>query len=192
MLRYAITDPAHYGRDPEDMARRVAEVLGRQRVDAICLRDKHADDYAALAQAFQDLAPRFPGTRFLLHTDWRLAATLGAHGVHLPANAYEEVPRAKAAGLWTVLSTHTLEEALRAQALGADAVTYSPIFETPGKGAPKGLEKLKEIKDKISITLIALGGIVTPDQIDAVERAGADGFASIRYFVNPLQGNRPI
>jgi thiamine-phosphate pyrophosphorylase len=155
----------------------------------ICLRDKSGADYPDLAENFCRLQSEFPGTRFLLHTDWRLARDLGAYGVHLPGNAFDAIAPAKAAGLWTVVSTHSEEEIREAKRLGADAVTFSPIFETPGKGAPRGLEKLKEIKDRISITLIALGGIVTPEQIDAVKRAGADGFASIRLFANILEGN---
>ncbi len=189
MIRYAITDPAYYSSDPEVLGHKVAELLRTGGVDMICLRDKSGADYEALAKSFATLRPRFPGVRFLLHTQVELAAKLGMYGVHLPSAAISRVPEAKEAGLWCVVSCHEEEDVLLAQRLGADAVTFSPVFETPGKGAPKGLEKLKEIKDKISIKLIALGGIVTPGQVEAVKRAGADGFASIRYFAKPVEGN---
>ena len=182
MIRYAITDPHLYGRTPGEISAQVGRILEAGGVDMICLRDKSATDYEALARAFLALAPGFCETRFLLHTDAALAQRLGAFGVHLPSRALDAVAEAKSRGLWTVVSTHSLDEALRAQRLGADAVTFSPVFDSPGKGPAQGLEKLKEIKDKISIKLIALGGIVSRAQIEAVEAAGADGFASIRYF----------
>jgi len=86
--------------------------------------------------------------------------------------------------LYVIISTHTHEEALKAQTLGADAITYSPIFPSPNKGEPKGLEDLKEIVDKIEIPIFALGGITTEEQVNTVLATGAYGFASIRYFIS--------
>ena len=106
-----------------------------------------------------------------------------ADGVHLTSSQFGAIETAKAAGLYTVVSTHSVDEIAHAEALGADAVTYSPVFASPGKGTPKGLEDLNETAGKINLPVIALGGIVTPAQIDAVKAAGAAGFASIRYFM---------
>ena len=86
-------------------------------------------------------------------------------------------------GLYVIISTHTHDEVEKAQKMGADAVTYSPIYESPDKGNPKGLEDLKLIVDKIRIPIFALGGIISQEQIYAVEASGAYGFASIRYFM---------
>jgi len=86
--------------------------------------------------------------------------------------------------LFAVISCHSEKEILEAEKKGADAVTYSPIFNTPNKGEPKGLEDLNERVDKISLPIIALGGITTPEQVKAVEKSGAYGFASIRYFID--------
>ena len=80
------------------------------------------------------------------------------------------------------MSTHTYDEALYAQEMGADYVTYSPIFASPNKGEPKGVEDLKAVVESLDIKVFALGGIVTPEQINAVEKSGAFGFASIRCF----------
>ncbi|WP_201353034.1 thiamine phosphate synthase [Hydrogenimonas urashimensis] len=183
ILRYAITDPAYYTSDPAELRRRVRTMLAQHGAHMVCLRDKECHDYHLLAEAFLSLKPEFPGTKFLLHTDFALAERLEADGVHLPSGRIDDVTEVKKRGLWCIVSTHTPEEITLCEKKGADAVTYSPIFATPGKGEPKGLEKLKEIKDKISLKLFALGGIVSIEQVKAVERAGADGFASIRYFV---------
>ena len=82
-----------------------------------------------------------------------------------------------------VVSTHNAEEALKAEALGADMITVSPIFNTPNKGLPMGVDVLKTIVSQVKIPVIALGGILTKDQIGVCKDAGAKGFASIRYFL---------
>jgi len=183
MLHYAITDPKYYSSDPNTLLQTLQKVLLHKRVDMISLRDKYTNRYDELAKSFLSIKSNYPLTKFLLHTDYELAQNLGAFGVHLPSSSLDKISVAKSKGLWVIASTHSLEEAIFAQQKGADAVTFSPIFATPGKGEPKGLEKLKDIRGKIAIKLFALGGIVTESQIDTVESAGADGFASIRYFI---------
>jgi len=183
MLHYAITDPKYYTSDSNTLLQIVQKVLSQKRVDMISLRDKNRNRYDELAKSFLSIKSKYPSTKFLLHTDYKLAADLGGFGVHLPSSSLDKICEAKSRGVWVIASTHSLEEAVFAQKEGADAVTYSPIFETPGKGEPKGLEKLKDIRGKITIKLFALGGILTQSQIDAVKSAGADGFASIRYFL---------
>ena len=182
MISYAITDPLYYSADPKTLKIRAAGLLSSRPVDMIVLRDKTTNDYESLARAFLSLKTEFPAVKFLLHRDIALASSLGADGIHLTSAQIEDIPAAKEASFWTIASTHTPAEAALAESLGADAITFSPVFATPGKGRPAGLEKLKEIRDKISIKLIALGGIVADEQIEAVIRTGADAFASIRLF----------
>ncbi len=66
---------------------------------------------------------------------------------------------------------------------GVDAVTFSPIFQTPNKGEPKGVEVLKELVQAKKAKIFALGGIITKKQIQECQDAGVYGFASIRYFL---------
>ena len=183
MIHYAITDPKYYSSEPTTLIQTLQEVLSQKRVDMISLRDKETDRYEELANSFLSVRSKYPLTKFLLHTHYELAQRLGAFGVHLPSSSLDKISDAKSKGLWVVASTHTLKEAVFAKNEGADAITYSPIFETPNKGEPKGLEKLKEIKGKIALKLFALGGIVTKSHVDAVKDVGADGFASIRFFL---------
>jgi len=91
--------------------------------------------------------------------------------------------KAKKYNLYTVVSTHTMDEALLAKKLGADAITYSPIFNTPHKGKPKGIENLKSLVEAVDIPVIALGGIVDKTHVDKLLCVpNLFGFASIRYF----------
>lgn len=174
---YLITDPKLFGDTAETLRKELSLAIAEHAPDLVCLRDKTSDNYAELAEVFL----KIPGShKTLLHGDIELAVTLGAYGVHLSSLQFDQIARAKEAGLYVIASTHSYEEALAAKE--ADAITYSPIFHSPGKGSPKGLEDLKEITGKINTKIFALGGITTQEQIQQVETCGVYGFASIRYF----------
>jgi len=175
---YAITDKTtlSFERLEEDIQR------FEKNADMILYRDKQNRNYALDAKEFVKIAKRYTFDKILLHNDFILASSLKADGVHFSSDSMENTPFALQKGLFVIVSTHTLEEAKRAETLGADMITYSPVFETPGKGVPVGIGKLSEIVSSVSIPVIALGGILTDEQIKACENAGAEGFASIRYF----------
>jgi thiamine-phosphate pyrophosphorylase len=180
---YLITDPTFYGTTPETIESALDVIYSHNLPDFSLFRDKQTVEYSSLAQTFITISREYKIPHVLLHRDYKLAHQLGADGVHLTSSQFDEITEAKKRGLYVIISTHTHEEALRAQTLGADAITYSPIFPSPNKGVPKGLEDLKEIVDKIEIPIFALGGITTEEQIKAVEECGVYGFASIRYFI---------
>ncbi|MBD3797993.1 MAG: thiamine phosphate synthase [Campylobacterales bacterium] len=151
--------------------------------DFILYRDKENANYANDAKKFLELCNNYPSIKCFLHQDPSLAKVLGAHGVHLTSTQSDMIADAKALGLEVILSTHTFEEVFRAEELGADYVTYSPIFASPNKGEPKGIEALRLLVQKTSVKVFALGGIISQEQIKEVQGAKAYGFASIRYFV---------
>jgi thiamine-phosphate pyrophosphorylase len=184
MKSYLITDPAFYSTERATFGRVLKKALHKFRPDFALYRDKNSLDYAQTAELFLEICSRFENTKPLLHSDVELAATLKAFGVHLTSQQAGEIGKAKALGLFVIISCHSEAEMLDAQKRGADAVTYSPVFSSPGKGEPKGLEDLNERVAKISLPIIALGGIITKAQIDTVEKCGSYGFASIRYFID--------
>ncbi|WP_456457562.1 thiamine phosphate synthase [Nitratifractor sp.] len=179
MIRYAISDPRtlRFDRLKKDLGRFAA-----RGATMVLYRDKTNPSYAQNAERFVTEMRRLTSARALLHTDEALAARLGADGVHYPSAQLERIPRARALGLYTVASTHTLEEALRAQSLGVDAVTLSPLFPSPGKGPALGVERFCEIVENLEIPVIALGGILDKKSVTRALATGAAGFASIRYF----------
>ena len=180
MIAYAVTDPSTL-----DFTR-LEQTLENfsQHASMIVYRDTHNADYAMFARRFLSasfsLNKKFD--KVLLHSDYGLAHTLHADGVHLKSTQLADIKHAKDMGLFVVVSTHSVEEALEAESLGADMLTISPVFQTPNKGMPIGHEGLEKVTSIIHIPVIALGGILTQEQIDACEKAGAKGFASIRYF----------
>jgi len=178
MIAYAITDPSTLNfQTLEHNIERFSK-----KAEMIVYRDKSSENYHANAKLFLDESRKYSFQKILLHTDYILAYELDADGVHLKSTQFNDIKKAKALGLLVVISTHTKEEALKAQNLGADMITYSPIFATPNKGEPKGVEELQKITSLLDIPVIALGGIVGQEQIDLCEQSGAVGFASIRYF----------
>ncbi len=183
IFSYAITDPQYYGDNPHLLHVSIEKLLCK-KVDFICFRDKESASYELLAQSFILTCKDKNFQKSLLHGDVQLACKLGAYGVHLSSKQFSKISNAKKQGLFCVVSTHNEEEIHQAMALGADAVTYSPIFSTPNKGIPKGLEDLKEKVAKINIKIIALGGIISDKQIAEIESTNAFAFASIRYFID--------
>ncbi|MCK5294641.1 MAG: thiamine phosphate synthase, partial [Arcobacteraceae bacterium] len=113
-----------------------------------------------------------------------LAYSLKATGVHLTSTQFENIKDAKELDLKVVISCHTLDEVEKAIKYKADFITYSPIFNTPNKGEPKGVDILKDVVEKYDIDIIALGGIVTKKHIIQIEDTNCYGFASIRYFID--------
>jgi thiamine-phosphate pyrophosphorylase len=175
MIQYAIT-PHH---DKETLH----EIM-QKAPHFIAFRNKTTNTLKEDAKAFLENIPENSNAEIFLSEHYLLAKELGFDGVHLTSKQYFFVPEAKRRGLKVIISCHSeaeIEEAIRKK---VDYVTYSPIFATPNKGEPKGIEDLKQIVLRYNISIIALGGIVTQEQIDAVEKAGVAGFASIRYFTD--------
>lgn len=178
MLFYAITDPSTL--DFESLERDLRRFS--QKASMIVYRDKNCKTYAVNAKKFVETAKRFGFDKVLLHGDADLAKSFDADGVHLRSDQFDQIKKAKAANLFVIVSTHLPKEAKQAEALGADMVTFSPVFETPNKGEPVGLVGLQMISSIVSIPVIALGGITTQERAEACKKAGAEGVAAIRYF----------
>ncbi|MBU0632279.1 thiamine phosphate synthase [bacterium] len=179
---YLITDPAYYGTELAAFTSKLSSVFHNNKIDFALYRDKENSDYARFAQQFISTC-KSENVMPVLHQDYMLANDLNAYGVHLTSMQFDKIEEVKKLGLFVVVSTHTLEDIKYVTKLGADAVTYSPIFSTPNKGIPKGLAHLKEIVGKINTKIIALGGITTDEQVKAVESCGVFAYASIRKFI---------
>ncbi|MDR1285751.1 MAG: thiamine phosphate synthase [Campylobacteraceae bacterium] len=182
MISYLITDPKYYGNSKQSITATLFQTAKKHKIDYACLRDKNSENYEDLAKAFIVTCGEL-NIKPILHTFWQKTSILGAYGVHLSTKDFENIPLIKKENIFVIASAHSLKEANEAIFFGADFITVSPIFYTPNKNKPLGLEKLKEITDKIPNKCIALGGILENSQIRTCEEAGAIGYASIRYFL---------
>lgn len=137
------------------------------------------EEYAAWAAALLP-ACRRAGAILLVHRSVETARAIGADGVHLPEGA--DVAAARAAlgdAAWIGASRHDAAGVASAAHAGADYATFGPVFATPGKGAPIGLQALAAITRSSAIPVVALGG-VTARNAGACIAAGAAAVAAIR------------
>jgi len=179
MIAYAIYNQSEL--NPTKLFNNLEQIS--KKANIIVYRDRQNSNYSEFAKLFVKEAKKFNFDKILIHQDIDLACLLKVDGVHLTSQQIEIIPKAKFFKLFTVVSTHSLSEVKEAERLGADMITFSPIYETPNKGKPKGVEALREIVSRVNIPVIALGGILTKAQIEECIKAGAKGFASIRYFL---------
>jgi thiamine-phosphate pyrophosphorylase len=182
VLRYYITDRKAAGGTAPLL--RYAERALAQGVELLQVREKDlsARDLLRLVEQIVELA-RPHATRILVNARADIALAAGAHGVHLPAGSPSaEVLRAIAPpGFRIGVSTHTLAEIQTAQSESADFVVFGPVFPTPSKSGPVGLDALREAARLSSIPILALGGITATNAQSCVD-AGAAGIAGISLF----------
>lgn len=176
-----------YALTPEDadegrLAARVARVLeGGCRL--VQYRQKNADAHARRRQAaaLAALCAR-AGAALVVNDDARLAADVGAAGVHLGRDD-GSVARARAllpGGIVGVSCYDSLERALRLRAEGADYVAFGSFFASavkPGAVRPP-VSLLTEARARLDCPLVAIGGI-TLARVPQLVAAGADALAVI-------------
>lgn len=111
------------------------------------------------------------------HAD--IALAVDADGVHLgqddlPLREARKIMGEKIVGI----STHSIAEAVDASEGGADYIGFGPVFRTLTKqaGEPQGVEILKTIKKRVSIPVVAIGGI-SDKNVRLVFNAEADAVA---------------
>ena len=126
------------------------------------------------------------GALILVNDRADVAAAAGADGVHLPEAALPaDAVRSVFPDLLIGVSTHSLASARSAVAAGADYILFGPIFETPGKGQPTGLDMLSDICRELgTFPVLALGGI-DDTNCSGVVAAGASGIGAIRSLNDP-------
>jgi thiamine-phosphate pyrophosphorylase len=126
-------------------------------------------------------------TIFLINDRIDIALAVDADGVHLGQSdmPYKSARKILGSDKIIGITVHNLTEALEAESLGADYLGVSPIFKTQTKldaGKPAGIALIEEIRERVEIPLVAIGGI---DHSNApqVIKAGADGICAISCVV---------
>ena len=175
---YAISSAETMGVEPF-LAKLEARLAGGLRL--MQLRDKTlpAGERVALARRVVETAGRY-AARVLVNGDEALARSVGADGVHWPA---DQLMRAtvRPAEMLCAASCHDGAELARACELDLDFALLGPVRETashPGARA-LGWDGVEQIGKGASLPLYAIGGVV-PADLDRAWSCGMHGLAMIR------------
>jgi thiamine-phosphate pyrophosphorylase len=116
-----------------------------------------------------------------------VALAVGADGVHLGQSDMPLEMARKIAGssMLIGISAESVQDAVEAENGGADYLGVSPIYATPTKtdtAPPLGIQGLREIKNRIKIPLVGIGGLNNSNAAEVI-RNGADGVAVVSAIV---------
>jgi thiamine-phosphate pyrophosphorylase len=173
--------------DPEQTKGRAAETalleLLQGGIEWLQLRAKAMPprDFLQLACAARRRT-HSSGCKLIVNDRVDIALACAADGVHLgqedlPLHAARKLMGDRIIGI----STHDVKQAKEAEAGGADYIGFGPMFGTTTKEtgySPRGLEMLRQIREAVSIPIVAIGGI-TEGNVKEVWQAGADSAAII-------------
>ena len=155
-------------------------------VCAVQYRNKNAETREMYIEAvrLREICRNAP---FLINDRIDIALAVDADGVHLGQLDMPYRAARKMLGPEKIIgiTVHNISEAMEAQLSGADYLGISPIFQTATKsdaGKPAGIALIEEIRARIDIPLIAIGGINLSNAPEVV-RAGADGLCAISAVV---------
>jgi thiamine-phosphate pyrophosphorylase len=173
---YLITDRKVSGLSAPEMVAKALEA----GVTWIQYREKEKSRREMYYEALKlRVLTRDRGASLIVNDHADIALAVDADGLHigqddLPLREARKVMGKRIIGI----STHSVSEALEAAEGGADYIGFGPVFHTSTKdaGEPKGVEMLREIKRRVTVPVVAIGGI-TLDNLARVLDAGADAVA---------------
>jgi thiamine-phosphate pyrophosphorylase len=144
-------------------------------------RERPGGELLRLAEKLRAACSAY-GAPFYVNDRIDIALAVAADGAHLGGRSLEVEDARALLGPDAFLSVaaHGADDVERAEASGVTAALLSPIFATPGKGSPLGLESLANARRKVRrLRLYALGGIDATNAA-ACMKSGAQGVAVVR------------
>ena len=166
-------------------------------VKAIQLREKDLSgkELFTLAEKTKLLCDRYNAQLFI-NDRIDVALAVDAAGVQLSKDSLPiDVARALLGSKGIIgVSTHSPEEAQKAQQSGADFILFGPVFFTPSKaryGAPQGLAALQKTLAKTSLPVYAIGGIKVENIAD-VRQAPIQGVALISAVLSAVDPKKAV
>lgn len=157
-------------------------------VTCVQLREKDCSTLEFIEQALA--IKNFLGERevpLIINDRLDVALAVAADGVHLGQSDMPLEMARKIAGpsMLIGISAESVQDAVQAEKGGADYLGVSPIYATPTKTDtvfPLGLEGLREIKKRVKIPLVGIGGLNKSNAAEVI-RNGADGVAVVSAIV---------
>lgn len=174
----------------EDFAR-IAAII-HPYVTAFHLREKLCSATEIWEGALAMNAGGVPLSKVIINDRVDIAWATGALGVQLGSHSLQvQVVRRDFPRMLIGRSVHDVDEAVAMCNEGADYLMYGHIFPTDSKPnqAARGIRALEEVVKKVSIPVIAIGGI-KPDHVHQIIATGASGIAVLSGITeshNPLK-----
>ena len=144
-------------------------------------------DFIQIAiEALEFKNKKFPDAKIIINDSIEITRMVNADGIHLgqgDASVFEAKKNLRH-DIITGLSTHNLEQILCAPIASLSYIALGPIFNSKTKSghAPEvGLTTLTAAKAKLSIPLVAIGGMALENARETY-KAGADCLASVSDF----------
>jgi thiamine-phosphate pyrophosphorylase len=182
---YVILDTqALKGRNLIEVSKQVMEC----GVKVVQLRDKTMDKKQLLlvATELQELCKQRE-VLFIMNDYLDIALAMGAGGLHIGQNDLPVEIARRLLPLDTMLgvSAATVEQALAAEAAGADYIGVGCIYPTSSKDDVElvGAERVSQVKQAVKIPVAAIGGINRQNILEVME-AGADSACIISAVLN--------
>ncbi len=174
---YAITDRSWLG--DSTLAEQVEKAL-KGGATFLQLREKDLDYDSFLKEAYvlKELCARY-NVPFIINDNVDIAVEVDADGVHVGQEDMEAGRVRERLGPDKIIgvSCHTVEEALKAQASGADYLGSGAMFPTDTKlhAGCISTDTLRKICDAVDIPVVAIGGI----SLDNLEKLKGTGIAGV-------------
>ena len=184
---YAVTDRSWL--KPDETLVSVTEELLRAGITCVQLREKHMSDEEILkeAAALKVLCDRYQ-VPLIINDRPDLAKKAGASGVHVGLSDMGIQKARQLLGEDFIIggSAHNVEEALAAEAAGADYLGCGAVFGSTTKTNVTQLpiKTLKAICQAVQIPVVAIGG-VSIDNLPLLARSGIAGAAVVSGLFRP-------
>lgn len=179
---YLITDPSLYPNSPLEFYDFYRKILDSHTINFSCYRDKGTPN-PKLLEVFLKLNQNYK-IPSLLNSHLDMALKYGFEGLHCKGSQIHQIASVKQKLPLVFFSAHNKKEIKEADSYGADGITISPIFPTPNKGKPLGVDFLKTLNPKdYKAEIFALGGIISQKEVLEISKTPICNFASIRYFL---------
>ena len=144
-------------------------------------------------------ACRAAGAELFINDHWRIARECAAPGVHLGQEdllGLSEGERGEliASGLSIGISSHSLWELCRARGTSPRYVACGPVWPTLTKAMPwrpQGLLNLAWWQRMAGVPVVAIGGILEAEQVQAAAACGVDGVCVVRALGHDLRQSVP-
>lgn len=177
---YLVTDRDILG--DRDLYKSIEEAI-KGGVSIIQLREKNLSSlkFYNIAKQVKKITDRYD-IPLIINDRLDIVLAVDAHGLHIgPDDLSVEVAR-RILGPDKIIgaSTRNIQEALNAQAAGADYLGVGAIFPTSTKKNTKdvSIKDLKSIKSSVNIPVVAIGGI-NQANASSVMQAKVDGIAVV-------------